>query len=449
LLLQKQAYAQQLVLLRLKERTSSGMSYNRLQNRTTYRNLYEQLVKKRQLWPLRKLFGQFQEELMRLAPCWLLSPEAMAAIVELGPSPNFDLVIVDEASQCYAERGLPALARGKQVVVVGDKMQLQPYNLYQIRYEVAEDILEQAPDLDSLSLLDLASRYAPSQLLSGHYRSKTHALIAFSNAHFYEGKLQFLEPVSSITNTPIAFHFIEKGLWEKQSNLPEAEAVVAYLLTILDERSVGVITFNIHQQELIYDLLSAACIEKNRAIPENWFVKSLEHVQGDEADVIVFSVAYGLDKAGKIRANYGSLSVAGGENRLNVGITRARTRLIVFASLMPHQLPTDNSLNLGPRLLKSWLHYVSQVASEATIPQELENPLHQPDSLAGQLQRINQDWLTALPLADLRHQTNLYLTDDERFRNQTDARSEFGFLPITLKARGWSYQRYWLNSRLK
>ena len=476
LLTQKQQLAAELVVVRLKERTCLGLDYNRLQNRVTYRNLYDQVSKKQRLWPVRKLINNYADDALRLMPCWLTSPEAMAAM--FGTTPVFDLMIVDEASQCYAERGLPALARAKQVVVVGDKMQLQPYSLYQVRYEATDEALDLNPDLDSLSLLDLASRYAHTQTLTGHYRSRHQSLIAFSNHHFYDDKLLYLpsptelapksstqhrHPEESI-DTPIQVHYISDGIWADQRNQAEAEAVVDYLIqglsqSILGQASVGVITFNIHQQLLIQDLLEAAAQERALAIPPNWFVKSLEHVQGDEADIIIFSVAYAADKAGRIRAQYGSLSRAGGENRLNVGITRARQQLIVFSSLLPHQLPTDDSINAGPRLLKAWLHYVWQVGAPAPIPDlghsspiptELAWPAAPIGSLAERVMAVEgPEYNSLLPVADLADvpSATLLLTDDDRFALQPDGRAEFGLLPLALRQAGWQVRRVWERTR--
>ncbi len=484
LLTHKQQLAAELVVVRLKERTCLGLDYNRLQNRVTYRNLYDQVSKKQRLWPVRKLLSNYAEDALRLMPCWLTSPEAMAAM--FGTTPVFDLMIVDEASQCYAERGLPALARAKQVVVVGDKMQLQPYSLYQVRYEATDEALDLNPDLDSLSLLDLASRYAHTQTLTGHYRSRHQSLIAFSNHHFYDGKLLYLPSPSelaskrssqflnndglddrpiepSLFTTPIKVHYIPDGIWADQRNQAEAEAVVDHLIqslsqSILGQASVGVITFNIHQQLLIQDLLEAAAQDKQLAIPPNWFVKSLEHVQGDEADIIIFSVAYAADKAGRIRAQYGSLSRAGGENRLNVGITRARQQLVVFSSLLPHQLPTDDSTNAGPRLLKAWLHYVWQVGTQpqdsdlghsSPIPAELTWPAAPVGSLAARIIASEvPNTSSLLPVADIADvlSATLTLTDDDRFAMQPDGRAEFGLLPLALRQAGWQVQRVWERS---
>lgn len=453
LLEQKRELASRIIKVRLQERTALGLEYNRLRNRTTYRDLYDQTSKRSRLWPVRKLMATHRDEAMRICPIWLAGPESMSAMFEL--EQVFDLVIFDEASQCYAERGIPIAARAKQLVVVGDSQQLPPYNLYQVRYDIDDEVADANPDLDSQSMLDLAERYLPTTMMTGHYRSQHQSLIAFSNYHYYNSKLAYWPSVSEAmqAQTVIKINHIASGIWAKQSNQAEAEAVVNYLISNFQQglffgRRVGVITFNVVQQGLIQDLLDEASITRGFTLPADWFVKSLEHVQGDEADVIVFSVAYAKDSAGRVRAQYGSLSQAGGENRLNVGITRARQELVVFTSLYPHELPTDDSTHAGPKLLKQWLHYVWQLSENqgnSQIKELVAKPLS-PDSLASRVaatKAVN----SALPVVDLVGTSEVILTDDDRFNLQQDARAEFGLLPMRLKARGWKVIRYFDGPR--
>ncbi|MCZ8217103.1 MAG: DNA helicase I, partial [Cyclobacteriaceae bacterium] len=178
---QKQKLSKQLLLVRARERVYEHIEFNRLNNPITYRDLEHQVTKKKKIWPLRKVISTFHHELFDLLPCWMASPESVSAIFPL--EEIFDLVIFDEASQCFAERGIPALARGKQIMVAGDAQQLQPSDVYQTRWDWDTDI----PDTEVASLLDLAGRYLPSVHLQGHYRSKSNDLIEFSNKHFYKG----------------------------------------------------------------------------------------------------------------------------------------------------------------------------------------------------------------------------------------------------------------------
>src|SRR5690606_26803203 len=346
---EKQRLSREIILLRTREQVYEDLEYNRLNNRITYRDLYHQATKQKKVWPLRKVISEMQGELLRLIPCWLGSPEAVSAIFPM--KEIFDLVIFDEASQCFAERGIPAMYRGKQVVVAGDGKQLKPFELYQVRWDEEHP---DEPDTEVDSLLELAERYLEGVSLQGHYRSRSPELIDFSNRHFYDGKLKLLPDRSLLNqNKPaIEFHKVD-GIWEDNTNHAEAEAVVRQVFNFIDNYEgveVGVVTFNAQQQYLILDLLENEAAGRGVTLPPGLFVKNIENVQGDEKDVIIFSVGYAPDKRGRMSMQFGSLNVAGGENRLNVAITRARVQVIIITSIWPDQLKTTRSKNQGPRL---------------------------------------------------------------------------------------------------
>src|SRR5690606_32772137 len=145
--------------LRSRERTFNKMEYNRLINLVTYRELGRPATRKKNIWSIEKLIENFEEDIFRLMPCWLASAQAVAALFPLAPL--FDLVVFDESSQCFVERGLPALLRGKQMVVAGDSQQLQPYDLYQVRVGIEEEGIDAETD----SLLELISKYFKSYTL--------------------------------------------------------------------------------------------------------------------------------------------------------------------------------------------------------------------------------------------------------------------------------------------
>jgi hypothetical protein len=271
----------------------------------------------------------------------------------------FDLVIFDEASQCFAERGIPSLYRGKQTVIAGDAMQLRPGDFYQSRWQDEDD---DHPDSEVDSLLELASRYLMNTQLRGHYRSKSPELIDFSNRHFYKGNLKFLPDLNTLNQQRSAFDYEKiEGVWENNTNLLEAIHVANKVVELTRENpglELGLVTFNAPQQALVLDLIEDSFRDAGIAIPESLFVKNIENVQGDERDVIIFSVGYAPDKNGKVKAQFGSLNVAGGENRLNVAISRAREKVIVVTSMWPDQLKVEETLNAGPKLLKSYLQFV-------------------------------------------------------------------------------------------
>jgi len=379
LIVSKQSISNEILLLRSRERVTDELAFNRLNNRVTYRDLLHQVTKKKKIWPLRKVLTDFEDDVFRLLPCWLASPESVSAIFPM--KETFDLVIFDEASQCFAERGIPALFRGKQAVVAGDSQQLKPGDFFQSRWEEDEEQAE--PDTEVDSLLELCARYLPNVQLQGHYRSKSLALIEFSNKHFYGGKLQML-PELAVANSGVrAIEYVKvDGVWENFCNEIEAIKVVDLIvdLTTTDPRkNIGVITFNAPQQSLILDLLEVNFARLGKEIPLTLFVKNIENVQGDERDIIIFSVGYAANKKGVASTQFGSLNQQGGENRLNVAVSRAREKVMVVTSLWPEQLMVADTKNEGPKLLKAYLQFsrdVSQGEFEPNVVVEETGRLH-------------------------------------------------------------------------
>ncbi len=470
----KQALSREILLLRLRERTYENVERNRLNNVVTYRDLKHQVTKKRSIWPVRKLLSELSGEVFQLTPCWLASPESVSALFPLNaPHPlppegglksehrnplqgaggeGFDLVIFDEASQCYAEQGIPALARGRQVVVAGDRQQLQPSDVYRVRFE---DDTDDNPDLEVDSLLDLAARYLPQTALRGHYRSRSLDLIQFSNRHFYKNSLQLLPDFAEINRHEPAIRYLHvQGHWQDQQNGVEAEAVLGLLRDLAQsepELSVGVVTFNFRQQNLIQDLLEAQSTnnEAQSTKHEPLFIKNIENVQGDERDVIIFSVGYAPDNRGRVSAQFGSLNAKGGENRLNVAVTRARRRVYVVCSLWPEQLDVQNTLNEGPKLLKAYLRFARDVSEGRFQPQPAEeNALSGRPLLKEKLRAGHPGLREELPFADLTEKSgetyqNLVLTDDEAYFASLSPKEPHAYLPLTLRAKGWPFRRVW------
>ncbi|MBC7893294.1 MAG: DUF4011 domain-containing protein [Sphingobacteriaceae bacterium] len=261
--MRKQALSRDILGLRLREQTYRNLERNRLNNVVTYRDLKHQVTKKRNIWPVRRLLSALSDELFDLVPCWLASPESVSALFPLNDcgGVTFDLVIFDEASQCFAEQGIPALYRGKQAVIAGDRQQLQPSDVYRVRFEENGISDEPEPDLEVDSLLDLASRYLPQTGLRGHYRSQSLDLIQFSNERFYGNSLQLLPGFAEINRWQPAIEYRHvAGWWQAQQNETEARAVVELVRHLSEtepENSLGIVTFNYPQQQLIQDLLEA------------------------------------------------------------------------------------------------------------------------------------------------------------------------------------------------
>ncbi len=314
---------------------------------------------------IRKLLTQLPNLLPRLCPCMLMSPISAAQYLEPDRVP-FDTVVFDEASQLPTAKAVGALARGENAVIVGDPKQMPPTAFF-VSNQVDEDNLD-SEDLESI-LDDCLALNLPQTHLLWHYRSRHESLIAFSNAKFYENKLYTFPSVNDRISKVSLRHIDGVFLRSKtRQNKAEAEAVVAELKRrchdeALSKLSVGVVTFNINQQHLIDDLLADACREDPQL--DSWafqseepvFIKNLENVQGDERDVILFSVGYGPDEKGKVYMNFGPLNRDGGWRRLNVAITRARQEMVVFATLRPEQIDLSRTSAQGVEALKAFLEY--------------------------------------------------------------------------------------------
>ncbi len=450
----KQEASQQILLQRVRETTYEDIEFNRLNNRVTYRDLEHQVNKKRQVWPLRRALSNFGEEVFKLLPCWLASPETVSTLFPL--ETIFDLVIFDEASQCFAEKGLPAIYRGRQVVIAGDEQQLQPFDLYRVRWD--DEAEENALEVDSL--LALAQQHLMQVKLKGHYRSQSIDLINFSNQHFYSGKLRMLPSFERVNqNEPgISYEKVD-GVWEDQSNQAEAEKVLQIIeaeLRSKNDLSIGVVTFNAKQQLLISDLLD----EHLKSWPEDLFVKNIENVQGDERDLIIFSIGYAPDAKGKLNVQFGSLNQAGGENRLNVAVSRARQKVIVVTSINPEDLKVDQTKNKGPKQLKDYLDYAKRVSEKDMIFSLDDDQSHGQEWY---LKRKMQSWEKEMPIkfndqsvyADLILQRRgkyvaALTTDDDRFYQSVSNKEMFAYDPAIFESKGWPYRmmhsrRFWMQ----
>jgi hypothetical protein len=332
--------------------------------------------KKTRQKPIRKLLQEVQTLLPRLKPCLLMSPMSVAQYLPASGK-RFDLVVFDEASQICTHDAIGALARGDQVVVVGDSRQLPPTSFFTRATEESPD----ENDFEELeSILDEAvAAGLPQDMLGWHYRSRHEALIQFSNTHYYDGRLSvFPAARGRVADLGLSWHPVPGGVYDKggtRTNRVEAAALVDHLVSTLERtppgtRTFGVVTFSQAQQTLVSDLLDEARrthpgIEGHFAgLDESVFVKNLENVQGDERDEILFSVGYGPDANGKVWMNFGPLNRDGGERRLNVAVTRARMKLRVFSTLTHHQIDLSRTAAKGARHLKAFLRYVEEQGGE-------------------------------------------------------------------------------------
>lgn len=327
---------------------------------------------------IREMIAAMPETFGKLAPCLLMSPLSIAQYLPADQAP-FDVVIFDEASQITTWDAIGSIARGRQTIIVGDPRQLPPTNFFG-RSDDGDDAPEiEIYERDLESILDEAKASGlPVMQLNWHYRSRHESLIAFSNWHYYQNRLiTFPAPVTS--DRAVWLRHLPSGIYDRgksRTNRAEADAIVhdacermvEWLDLPEDDRpTLGVITFNSQQQSLIENLFD----EARRDNPElEWFfseeriepviVRNLENVQGDERGVMMFSITYGPDHAGRITMSFGAVNHDGGERRLNVAVTRAREELIVYASITADKIDTSRTRALGVHHLKSFLDYAER-----------------------------------------------------------------------------------------
>lgn len=321
--------------------------------------------------PIRKLLRQAHRSIQAFKPCFLMGPQAVAQFLEPGAA-KFDLVVMDEASQLKPEEAIGSVARGQQLIVVGDPNQLPPTTFFDKLGETADDESQQAAALELESILDVCmGHFHPVRRLVWHYRSRHQSLIAFSNKQFYDGNLiVFPSPYENSRRLGVRYEYVPGAVYDNQRNEKEArrvvEAVVAHMLEHPEE-SLGVVTLNLRQRDLIEDLVD----ERLKAIPKaeefrgkwheqgaDFFVKNLENVQGDERDVIFISTTFGKGAGTTVvRQNFGPISRGVGWKRLNVLFTRAKRSVHVYSSMQPEDIVDDQTTPAGTKALRAYLEY--------------------------------------------------------------------------------------------
>lgn len=338
--------------------------------------LAHELQKKMRHKPVREMMETIPDVITTLAPCLMMSPLSIAQFLSAGQA-TFDVVIFDEASQITVWDAVGSLARGKQVIVAGDPKQMPPTNFFGRSDDDPDGEIDGEGDLESI-LDELIGASIPQRVLNLHYRSRRESLIAFSNSRYYDSSLvTFPAPVHPDNGVSLVKPegFYARG--KARHNQGEAKAIVAEIVRRLtsDEptirnQSIGVVTFNTEQQSLIEDLLDTARAEDpsiewafSEDELEPVFVKNLETVQGDERDIVLFSITYGPDEAGHVTMNFGPLNRTGGERRLNVAMTRARSEMVVFSTMPPERIDLARTQARAVADLKHFLEYAERGAS--------------------------------------------------------------------------------------
>jgi len=437
--------------------------------------LRRELGKKMRHIPVRRLLGGIPALFPRLKPCVLMSPLSVAQYLD-STHEHFDVVIFDEASQIPVWDAVGAIARGSQLIVVGDPKQLPPTNFFSRSDDEEAEVSPENEDLESI-LDELLSAGLRHKRLKWHYRSRHEGLIAFSNRQYYENDLlTFPSPDTELGG--VRFWHVADARYDKgksRTNPGEARVLVEELVRRLRDplegrKSYGVVTFSMAQQELVEDLLD----QKRRENPEieahfgdtppvesePVFVKNLENVQGDERDVILFSICYGPDETGKVSMNFGPLNRVGGERRLNVAITRAKHEVIVFSGLRGEQIDLTRTRARGVRDLKHFLEYAERgpkALTKTSAPADADSDSEFEKLVAERIRKAGYEVHHQVGFSEYRVDLGLvdpnvpgrYLLgiecDGKTYHRAATARDRDKLRQIVLEGLGWRLHRIWAS----
>ncbi len=422
---------------------------------------------------LRDLMPQASTTLTAIKPCWAMSPLVVAST--LPPGRWFDVVIFDEASQVQPAQAISAISRARQVVVAGDERQLPPTNFFTV---VSDDESDSSAGGDDTltegfeSVLDVLAAALPTRNLTWHYRSRDERLIAFANESMYDGRLTTFPGTSidsAVTFEPVDGQAeVQPGVDAIETTDSEVARVVELVLEHARTRpteSLGVIALGIKHADRLEDAITEALRGApdaaaffDEAREERFFVKNLERVQGDERDAIILSIGYGKTPHGRVLHRFGPLNNEGGERRLNVAITRARSRMTVVSALRAADLDPSRLKARGATMLRDFLAYAESrgVADEGTLfaaATTTSDPLR--SDLARRLRRegltVHEDYGTAshridIAIEDPYHRGRALVaveTDGDRYAALRSTRDRDRLRPEQLTRLGWVHERVW------
>ncbi len=430
-------------------------------------SLRHETAKKKRFKQIRQLFRECPGIIQALKPCLLMSPISVSQYLD-PEALGFDLVIFDEASQVRPEDAIGSIMRAKQVIVVGDGKQLPPTSFFRGEAGEEEDMEDLESILDECSAINIKQH-----MLLWHYRSRHESLIAFSNRRFYGGRL-FTFPSSGREEGEwgVSFTRVQDGIYDRsgtRTNVVEARKVAELVFdhfSATPERSLGVIAFSEAQQMAIIDQLDTLRRQRpefERFFAEGdaqeFFVKNLENVQGDERDVMIFSVGYGRDAQGRMHQNFGPLNKAGGERRLNVAITRARMHVKLVASIGADDI--DGSSSVGTRLLKDYISFAASGGRQdivqaghdrknwPNLDPSLEDDVHR--ALVAEGMRVHRQvgcsgYRIDLAVEDPARPGTFLLgieCDGNAYRSGKTARDRDRIRESVLRGLGWNIHRIW------
>ncbi|MEZ0472670.1 DUF3320 domain-containing protein [Luteimonas salinilitoris] len=432
--------------------------------------LMGEMVKRRKHMPIRELMGRCAPVIQALKPVFMMSPLSVAQFLPPGAL-DFDMLVVDEASQVQPVDALGSVARAKQLVIVGDEKQLPPTRFFA---KVLGD--DEGKEEDGASAADIESvlglcraRGLPERMLRWHYRSRHESLIAVSNSQFYENKLVIVpSPYTSEAGIGLRFNHLPNAVYDRGNTRTNPEEARVVALAVIEHASqtpklsLGVATFSAQQRRAIIDQLELL----RRQHPETegffsgpaeepFFVKSLENIQGDERDVIFISVGYGRDIHRHMTMNFGPLNKDGGERRLNVLISRAKSRCEIFSSITDDDIDVERAKGRGTAAFKLFLHYARtgnlMIARETSSQRQGVFKEEVAAALRSRGIDVHTDVGIAglfvdIAIADSKRPGRYVLgveCDGEWYRDARSARDRDRLREAALRDKGWTMYRIW------
>jgi len=434
-----------------------------------------ELGKKMRHIPVRDLVHRSGHALQALMPCWMMSPLSVSWFLPRGGM-EFDLVVMDEASQIRPEDAIGALMRSKQAIIVGDSQQMPPSRAFDAGASSLDGLFAVSGMESILGLAESCKRFQRTRL-TWHYRSQHESLIAFSNQRYYDGELLVFPSIHRLSsNLGIQWAYVEDAAYATQRNQREAEVVVEHILTHAralrnlpeaERETLGVAAMNAPQRDLISDLLERrretdpeadAALRQFDHLDERLFIQNLENVQGDERDHIIISFTYGPDAASRrVMQRFGPILQSGGERRLNVLFTRARRRVTVVSSLRSNDVIAGPGSARGLRDLKAYLAYAETrtIIEPGVVDGAAEHDSPFEAEVARVLGRLGYRWQAQVGVAGYFIDLGIYHPDHPEtfllgiecdgasYHSSRIARDRDRLREEVLRARGWRLHRIW------
>ncbi len=453
-----------------RKKPPAGVSRGKVADKTEMGLLLHEIGKQKRHVQIRSLLRRAGRSVTTLKPCFMMSPLSVSQFLDPDKI-DFDVVIMDEASQIKPEDALGAVLRAKQLIVVGDPKQLPPTSFFDRNAEGVEEELETQFD-DNESILEVAMKtFHPIRRLRWHYRSQHESLIHFSNSRFYDGDLVIF-PSSSKDSGDLGIyeHFIEGGSFDKGLNHAEATAVataIAEHAQYCPNQSLGVGTFNMKQAMLIQDKLDQIC-EKDPSVrnalnnlesnTEKLFIKNLENLQGDERDVIFISYTYGHNPVtGKVYNRFGPLAGEDGWRRLNVMVSRARKRVEVFSSLKASDINIGEGKSRGVLAFRDYLEFAQSgsIIETESVTRENDNLSSFEESIMRVVEKFGLKCRRKVGVAGFFVDIGVVspycddtfilgvVGDGDSYRNAKSARDRDRLRDEVIQSRNWNLHRVW------